>query len=439
MPRSWILPSLLFATAVGSFVVAQEAAPSGPGQRRIFYVRQTVGDDANDGLSPEEAWRSLSMLEDTLRAGDTAYVGPGLYREKVSVSNGGNAEARITFIADTTGEQTTDPPGVVMITGADPVDGEFFEAHSIPGLFVAPSPALVLGVVEMDGSQYRYAKARNGASPSVRTPPTLGDVARLPSSYFYDRETKEVYVRTSDGKPPASHEIEIIRRDYGIVAYGKPHVSVIGFTFRHMGVAGINFESGSDNGAAVDNTSYGSWQGVRVCGSAGVLIAGNTLFRNDNCGIYFLSAARNGFAVGNVAYENSNGIRWSSASAGGAALQNVVFANRQMGISIENADDIRLGLNVLVDNAISQLRAKESRYTSLGNCFESRGVGQLIAKIDFHEEYETLAEYRRAQGQEPGSREACGPLPVKVDVQRLHAETSAYAERARKLLVGAAP
>ncbi len=85
------------------------AEPDDVEKHRVFYVRQTVGDDAHDGLSPDRAWRSISMLGNALRAGDTAYVGPGLYREEVVLANSGTADAWITLIADKNGAHTCDP------------------------------------------------------------------------------------------------------------------------------------------------------------------------------------------------------------------------------------------------------------------------------------------------------------------------------------------
>jgi hypothetical protein len=406
-----------------------------PPKGRVLYVRQTVGDDANDGLSPAKAWRSLSMLENSMRAGDTAYVGPGLYREMVTVANGGTAEKRITFIADAAGEHTTDPPGIVMITGADPVDETLFSPQSTPAVYMAPSPdQRVLGVVEMDGPQYRYTSARDTAEHLREGMPELDVVAKRPSTYFYDYDAKHVYIHTSDGKPPSTHEIELIRRRSGFVTFEKPYVTVIGFTFRHMGVAGINFVAGSGNGVAINNTSYGAWQGIRVFKSTNVLVGGNTLFRNGNSGVYFFGASAHGYAIGNIAYENAKGVRWSSDSPDGLALDNVAFANREMGISIENAADIRVIGNLLVNNATAQLRVKKSRYLAQGNCFESGDAEQLIAYLDHRERYKTLAEYQNAVKQDLSSRQVCGKLPEKIDVHRLHAETSSYAERARKML-----
>ena len=346
--------------------------PNAPLKARTFYVRQTVGDDANDGLSPERAWRSLSMLEGALHAGDTAYFGPGLYREMLTLRKGGTAEKPITLIADTTGEHTTDPPGVVMITGADAVDEKIFVPEPTPGVYKATGlDKLIMNAVEMDGPQYRYPKAFD-TPEHIREGMAQRDVVtKLPSSLFYDRETKAVYIHTSDGQPPVTHEIELIRRNYGIVAYGAPYLTVIGFTFRHMGTAGLNFEDGSHHGIAIDNRSYGAWQGIRVFGSNEALVANNELFRNSNSGIYFAYGSTRGYAIGNILYQNAKGVRWSSDSTNGLALDNVAFANRETGISIEQSDAIRVIRNTLAGNQISQLRLRKSRYTSEGNCFEA--------------------------------------------------------------------
>ena len=87
-----------------------------------YYVRQTVGADTQDGQSAGSAWRSIARLSSAMHAGDTAYVGPGLYREQITVLNDGQPGARLVFVADATGQHTGDPPGVIMITGAEPVD-----------------------------------------------------------------------------------------------------------------------------------------------------------------------------------------------------------------------------------------------------------------------------------------------------------------------------
>src|SRR5262245_40229409 len=131
--KSWLLLSILAGVSLILLAsvpsLAQEVREPAPSTTLTkvnhgtkYYVRQTIGDDSSDRKSPQTAWKSISKLSSAMHAGDTAYVGPGLYRDKIIVLNEGRPDARITFIADSTGQYTGDPPGVVMITGADPID-----------------------------------------------------------------------------------------------------------------------------------------------------------------------------------------------------------------------------------------------------------------------------------------------------------------------------
>jgi len=76
--RTGLLAGLVLVGAVFA------EAPATPASR-TFYVRQTVGEDTSDGLTPATAWRTLSRLSERVQAGDVVYVGPGLYRESVNV------------------------------------------------------------------------------------------------------------------------------------------------------------------------------------------------------------------------------------------------------------------------------------------------------------------------------------------------------------------
>ena len=425
-PPARIVKALLLA-------ITLVAASRVEGIAATYYVRQTVGNDGGDGLSPGTAWRSISKLSTVMHAGDTVYVGPGLYREQVTVGGDGTAENRLIFVADTTGQHTGDPSGVVMVTGADPVDENIFVPDSTPGVYRAEVRERVAGVVEMDGDQRRYRRARDTKEHLLDKLSEAEVVARLSSSHFYDEAAKVLYVHTSDGRPPSTHEIEIIHRGTGIGMTGKHHVTVMGFTLRHMGDAGINFFKGSGDCIAVGNTSYGSRQGIRVYDATGILVYGNTLFRNDNSGVYFAARSANGVAIGNVGYENVKGVRWSSRSVNALALDNSLFENLEAGIALEDADHAVLRRNRLAHNGKSQLLVIRSEYGSEDNCLES-GPEQLTADFVFVDHYRTLADYQRGKHQDLHSRAGgCGPLPEKIDVRKLHAETTAYSERARRV------
>jgi hypothetical protein len=403
-----------------------------------YYVRQTIGDDTRDGGSPASAWRTLAKLSTALHAGDTVYVGPGLYREQVTVGADGTSAARIVFVADTTGEHTGDPPGTVMITGADPVDPAVFVPVGPPGVYRATLPQHVLGVVEMDGSQRRYRRARDTMEHLVDKLSEDEVVLRMRGSHVYDEERRELLLHTSDDRAPSAHEIELMHRGAGIGMFGKHFVTIVGFTFRHFGDAGINFFKGSGDGIAVNNVSYGGRQGIRVYTATNMLIYGNTLFRNDNSGVYFAAQSTGGVTVGNIAYENAKGIRWSSQSDYGMALDDTVFENAEAGIAIEDVAGTMLRRNHLLQNPKAQLMVIRSVYDAEDDCFE--GPAQAVADFVFGEHYATLADYQRAKGVDLHARSAsCGPPPPKLDVHKLHAETTGYAERARALLAGGPP
>jgi parallel beta-helix repeat protein len=409
------------------------AAQAGAGT--TYYVRQTIGDDARDGTSPATAWRHVGKLSAAMHAGDTAYVGPGLYREEIVVENDGAPDARIVLVADTTGQHTGDPAGVVMLTGADPVDEGVFTPAGSPGLYSAPMPDKVWGAVEMDGPQFRYGGTEETKEHVVDKLSEREVVAKLPSTHYYDEAAKVLYLHTSDGRPPADHEVELIRRGSGVLVTGHHYVTVMGFTIRHMQDGCISFFKGSGDDVAVGNTAYGCRQGIRVYDAKNVLIEGNTLFRNENSGVYFAAKSTGGVAIGNVAYENVKGLRWSSASRDALVLDNTAFDNRERGIAIEETEGVLLRRNRLANNAVSQLLTIHAGYGSESNCFENGGADQFVVDVfPFHEgdRYRTLDAYRKALGQDMHSTAGgCGPLPEKVDVRKLHADTSTYAERVR--------
>jgi parallel beta-helix repeat protein len=406
--------------------------------RRVFYVRQTIGDDKNDGLSPKTAWQSIAKLGPAMQAGDVAYVGPGLYRETVILENDGTAARWITIIADSSGQHTGDPAGTVMLSGSIPFDGNKFEVTDYPGVYKLPwSGFAAWGGVEMEGPQYRYMRVRDTMEYAADKMTELEALANRPSTWYLDPNTKVLYVSTTDGKHPKTHEMELIQHLNGFYLNGKDYIRIIGFTMRHFGDAGINFYKGCNHGMAVNNTVYGSRIGVRARASTNIIAEANIFFRNENSGVYFLANSQNGVAFANVCYENLKGVRWSSGSGNGIGIGNLTFDNHERGISVENSNGIILRGNRMINNTISQLLIIRSECSSDVNCFQNGAETQSIA--DFHygvaNRYRTLAEYRTAKTMDIQSREGrCGEIPEKIDVHKLHSETMSYTAQARQNL-----
>jgi hypothetical protein len=78
------------------------------------------GSDGSDGLSWANRKLTLTGVEDTpVAANDTVYVGPGVYRETLTVDVSGSSGNPITYIGDVTGENTDGVGGIVRVTGSN--------------------------------------------------------------------------------------------------------------------------------------------------------------------------------------------------------------------------------------------------------------------------------------------------------------------------------
>jgi len=80
----------------------------------------TGGNDGNSGLSWALRKLTLNGVEDTpVVAGDIVYVGPGVYRETLTLDVSGTAGNVISYIGDYDGSHTDGVGGIVRITGSD--------------------------------------------------------------------------------------------------------------------------------------------------------------------------------------------------------------------------------------------------------------------------------------------------------------------------------
>lgn len=84
-----------------------------------YYVG-SGGNDGNAGTSWATRKLTLNGVEDIpVAAGDTVYVGPGTYRELLTVDVSGSSGNPIAYIGDYDGSHTDGVGGVVRITGSD--------------------------------------------------------------------------------------------------------------------------------------------------------------------------------------------------------------------------------------------------------------------------------------------------------------------------------
>lgn len=80
----------------------------------------TGGNDANSGLTWALRKLTLNGVEDTpVAAGDTVYVGAGVYREMLTCDVSGSGGSPISYIGDYDGSHTDGTGGVIRISGSD--------------------------------------------------------------------------------------------------------------------------------------------------------------------------------------------------------------------------------------------------------------------------------------------------------------------------------
>lgn len=88
-----------------------------------YYVSRQNGNDANAGTSVGAAKATVAAGLNLMSAGDTLYIGPGRYQEKIvnsSIAAGTSEGSETKIIGDPECQYvTSDNPGIVRITGCD--------------------------------------------------------------------------------------------------------------------------------------------------------------------------------------------------------------------------------------------------------------------------------------------------------------------------------
>jgi hypothetical protein len=161
----------------------------GTSARAAEYFVSTRGNDTSKGLSPSEAFATITKGVSVLTPGDTLTILPGTYYEAVNAKVSGSPEAPITI-------RSAQPhvAGAVLIRGDRDVSG-FTPVPDFRYTHVLSMAQRVEGVVERD-TRYIYAPVL-----SIR------EVENTLGSFYQDDAAGLLYVHTSDSRPPAHHAI----------------------------------------------------------------------------------------------------------------------------------------------------------------------------------------------------------------------------------------
>ena len=285
------------ATILSGFVAAILFAA--PVHATTWYVR-TSGNDGNVGTSAASAFRTISQAAWRVNPGDTVYVGAGTYVERVVISRSGTAGSTISFVADTTGQQTGDAGQVVVdinSTASECIDVYRASYIRLAGFRVTRSRTD--GIV-VDG----------------------GTGVRVEGCYGYANGGDGIDVRGTDCVVSGFRAYNNAKE--GIQVYTATRATISGcLAYSNRGAAGIYIHGGGT--ATVYNCmSYANTaDGVQINSGCEAVLYNNTFVSNGRCGLFVYSGVAKFW--NNVLAYNQYGAALSRGVASGD--YNLVWSN----------------------------------------------------------------------------------------------------------------
>jgi len=199
---------ILSCLAISLFVLLSLTNVSLPAYATTYYVDATNGNDFNNGLSPETAWKTISKVNSMdFKPGDTILFKRGeIWREQLIVPSSGTEGNPITFGAYGEGEKP-------KITGADIVTN--WEGPDEYGVWKISGSAWHCRVLLEDGQKLQKFVP---SDPSDLNPGWFGG------------NSDYIYYKPSWGTPN-DHIIELGVRQHPLYINGKSYIKVENLKF----------------------------------------------------------------------------------------------------------------------------------------------------------------------------------------------------------------
>lgn len=234
----------------------------------IRYVGKG-GSDSNNGLTWATRKLTLNGVEDSpVAAGDTVYVGRGVYQEVLTCDVSGSSGNPITYIADVTGYYTDGIGGVVWVTGSDDyrtftrtmcVDGGSRDYRTFKSFWFGGTNSGSLGSVDVNGGD-NWIVEDCVMTPSASHHFRIGSGLNLTLRNIYSVGCGNAFLNASDGTgiTNAGHLIE------NCTVWGAKTYSCL----RSSKVGGITVRgglfNGKDRGAQVVTALPGGYTAINI-------------------------------------------------------------------------------------------------------------------------------------------------------------------------------
>jgi hypothetical protein len=364
----------------------------------------------------EHAIKTISSAAGKARAGDTVLVHSGVYRERVELRNSGTPDSPIQIIAD--------PPGSVIITGADEVKDFTRVTGEAPIYRTLWEHVFAIDVVNGKPIEHHPANEplwgraeqvivddqlllpledpatlrKLAATTRPVSPPVAGVGLPFAGYFTIDRASRSLCIRLSDGSDPSQHRVEASVRPlvFGSDPFnngGSLHdIHVRGFIFRDAANfpqrAGV-WLPGHDNLIEECTIERMSGAGVSVDGTLRRCIVRS----NGHIGG---SARGNRFVNEHCSWEGNSwkpiDRDWEAGGAkvtdcdGGQFRECLFRRNGGPGLWLDiDARNIRIDRCRFIENEKSGLFVEISRNITITNCLAARNAIGAVGVVTDHD------------------------------------------------------
>lgn len=268
-----------------------------------YYV-DTNGSDAASGTSLTAPFKTIQKAISKVVGGDTIYVRGGVYREEVNVNrSGGTAEKMLSIHAY--------KDEVPIIRGSEIVNGWVLHQGKIwkKTNWMHNSQQVFVGGNDSPSLQQIGMPAAHFTSFHYKNPVGNGLYSMVASSFYYDPNSRTLYIWLADGSDPNTKLVEASTKRR-LMFMSVPYVHVKGFAFRHS-----NASAYSQMGAAIELSSnsviercdvqYTDFTGISIGYlQTGAQAIDSVSSNNGNSGV--VAPGSYNFKVSNVQMKNNN-------------------------------------------------------------------------------------------------------------------------------------
>ncbi|MFH0972052.1 MAG: right-handed parallel beta-helix repeat-containing protein [Candidatus Micrarchaeota archaeon] len=235
-----------------------------------YYVSQSNGNDANNGLSQATAFRTIARANTAMIGGDTLYILPGEYRESVVLRSGSNDLQR-TVISGLGSRENIKILGSDLVTNWQQYSGNVYRTTFDSTVSrcenIDRTNAFRYNITPdcWEDRNKWYTRSDYNVSGFMSSAMAGPAGVNAPGKYYYDRNTHTLYLWPFNSDNPNNHQIECSqRRPVSETGSSRAYVTLQNLTIMH-GTRGITLWD-QDHDLLIQNNEIAFNSGEGSCG-----------------------------------------------------------------------------------------------------------------------------------------------------------------------------